>query len=726
MSRGKKALTRLFDILPDIHIPKSSPEIYIREYRRYVLLKAILISFSVIALFFSFLNWRKGNIVLAVSELILFLLFIGMLFMLRYTKYLSSIRIFFLLVCSVFGLIATINPAAHPTIFIWCSLLPILFFFFLGKRSGLLCSTIFLAAISAILTWKYLSGLSALPVDAFGNILFCIIIVSVFSFYYEITRTEIEEELIEDISQRRRTEEALKQSEERYRTIFEEIEEGYYEIDLAGNFVFFNDSFVKMVGYSRDEIQGINYRQHIDEKDAKEAYEAYRNVWKMKIPFTRIQIGFNDKKNVKRIIEASASLLRNAQGEAIGFRGISCDVTDQKKAEEEHKRLEERLHQSEKMEVLGKLAGGVAHDLNNILGVLVGYSELMLMEIPEDHPLRNHVSNIHQSGERAAAVIQDLLTLTRRGVAVSEVVNLNKIICDYYETLEFASLKSNHSNIIFKTDLEKDLMDIKGSPVHLGKTVMNLITNAAEAIIDSGEVSVQTQNCYLDAPLPGYSDMKKGDYILLTIADTGKGIPAKDKKKIFEPFYTRKVMGKSGTGLGLSVVWGTVQDHEGYIDVQSEENKGSSFNLYFPVTNEVKKDDHKQISPEVYKGKGETILVVDDVKEQRELAAIILNNLGYKVVRALSSGEEAIEYLQTNKVDILVLDMIMDPGIDGLETYQRVLEVNPKQKAILVSGFSETDRVRKAHKLGAGAYIKKPYVIEKIGMAVRNELDRSA
>ena len=182
-------------------------------------------------------------------------------------------------------------------------------------------------------------------------------------------------------------------------------------------------------------------------------------------------------------------------------------------------------------------------------------------------------------------------------------------------------------------------------------------------------------------------------------------------------------MGRSGTGLGLAVVWGTVKDHHGYIDVQSEEGKGSIFTLYFPVTRKELTKDQETVSSETYLGQGETILVVDDVKEQRELAMSMLTRLGYRV-DAVSSGEEAVEYLKTNRVDLIVLDMIMDPGIDGLETYRRILEIHPRQKAIIVSGFSETDRVRKAQELGAGAYVRKPYLLEKIGLAIRQELDR--
>ncbi|MCX5855608.1 MAG: response regulator [Deltaproteobacteria bacterium] len=192
--------------------------------------------------------------------------------------------------------------------------------------------------------------------------------------------------------------------------------------------------------------------------------------------------------------------------------------------------------------------------------------------------------------------------------------------------------------------------------------------------------------------------------------------------KIFEPFYTKKVMGRSGTGLGLAIVWGTVKDHEGYIDVQSEEGKGSIFSLYFPITREEKMvSDLKVVSAESYMGRGESILVVDDVHEQRDLAVTMLSRLGYRV-NAVSGGEEAVAYLKTKTVDLMVLDMIMDPGIDGLETYKRVLEINPKQKAVIVSGFSETEQVENALKLGAGCYIRKPYIMEKIGMAIRDEL----
>ena len=221
----------------------------------------------------------------------------------------------------------------------------------------------------------------------------------------------------------------------------------------------------------------------------------------------------------------------------------------------------------------------------------------------------------------------------------------------------------------------------------------------------------------------GYDDVEEGDYVVFSISDTGVGILSEDMERIFEPFYTKKVMGRSGTGLGMAVVWGTVKDHKGYIDVQSTEGKGATFTIYFPVTRKALDKDKSLLTIEDYMSKGEVILVVDDVEEQRKIASRMLSKLGYSVT-SVSSGEEAVDYMKNNSADLLVLDMIMAPGIDGLETYRRILELHPKQKAIIASGFSETDRVKEAQRLGAGAYVKKPYLIQKIGLAVRAEIDR--
>ena len=403
--------------------------------------------------------------------------------------------------------------------------------------------------------------------------------------------------------------------------------------------------------------------------------------------------------------------------------GTIMDITERKQAEEEKLKLQERLSRAERMESLGILAGGVAHDLNNVLGVVLGYAELLLLKADKSSSAsRPQVEAIMKGGQKAAAIVDDLLTLARRGVAGRDVLNLNKIMTDCLQTPEFLNLFFHHPSVKIKTDLDPDLLNISGSSIHLGTSIYNLISNASEAMREGGIVTIKTTNQYLDKPVHGYDKINDGDYVVLSVSDTGEGISRTDINRIFEPFYTKKVMGRSGTGLGLTVVWGTVKDHHGYINIHSELGKGCTFTLYFPITREDVSAEHVSVAISEYKGKGESILIVDDVKEQRDIATAILEELNY-CVSSVKSGEEAVAYLKEHQVDLMVLDMIMDPGMDGLDTYRSVLEIYPQQKAIIVSGFSESDRVKAVQALGAGTYVKKPYVMEKLGLAIRKELE---
>jgi len=657
-----------------------------------------------------------------------------------------------------------------------------------------------------------------------------------------------------DLSSQKQAREALRQAEEKYRTIIEQMVEGYFELDLAGSYTFANDAECKIAGCSREELIGMNNRQFQDKENAKKAYQVFNRIYKTGKTVKSLEVEIIKKDGSKGFNEISVSLRRDAEGRPIGFRGFTrdvterrqaeenlrfseerfrgiasnlpggvfqffarhngdmglnyisenaqdllglphdpeqffpklaaciapedrerflesineairsvsrwsfegryikptgeemylrgisapieiedglifngviLDITDRKQAEAEKRRLEERLRRAEKMEALGQLAGGVAHDLNNVLGVLSGYSELLLAEIPEGQKVRKHVEKILQSTEKGAAIIQDLLTLARRGVMSAEVLQINETISGFTKTPAFENIRDYHPGVTFRTECDPNLLNIKGSPVHLEKTLMNLVSNAAEAISGEGEVTIRTENRYLDKAIVGYDEVKEGDYAVLIVSDTGAGIADEHREKIFEPFYTKKAMGRSGTGLGLSIVWGTVKDHSGYIDVKTKVGAGTSFTLYFPATREETNLPTPRTPLERYMGRGETVLVVDDIAEQRDVASGLLKKLGY-YVHAVSSGEAAVEYLKENRADMVILDMIMAPGMDGMETYRKILAIHSQQKAILVSGFSETDRVRTAQRLGAGAYVKKPYVMETIGLAIRKELDRAA
>jgi len=529
-------------------------------------------------------------------------------------------------------------------------------------------------------------------------------------------------ESIRDITDRRKAEEALSIANNRFSEVLNSFDALVYVVDMTSHEVL----FVNRYGRSAlGEMEGKLCRQVIPQGQAgpctfcrndqlvdADGQPTAGVVWELPEPING------------RWYECRDRAINWPDGRLVKL-AIAIDITERKRAEEERQRLAERLYRAEKMEALGIMAGGVAHDLNNVLGVLVGYSELLLMGMPDDSRERKHVQNILQSGQRGAAIIQDMLTLARRNVDKSEAVNLNSVVSDYFNAPEFEMLKASHPGVIFEVNLEENLLNLKGSPLHLGKTVMNLVANAAEAITDGGRIIVSTMNRYLDTHIQGYDNMAEGDYVVLTVADNGKGIPQSDIGKIFEPFYTRKVMGRSGTGLGLAVVWGTVKDHRGYIDVKSEEGKGSLFALYFPVTRGEVVIKNGKVEADEYWGRGEMILVVDDVAEQRDLAQRMLTRIGYRVKTA-ASGDEAVQYLKNHQADVLVLDMIMGAGMDGYETYRKIHEMNPKQKAVIVSGFSESDRVKKAQALGAGTYVPKPYIMEQIGSAIRRELAQLA
>ncbi|MEE9911676.1 MAG: response regulator [Deltaproteobacteria bacterium] len=385
--------------------------------------------------------------------------------------------------------------------------------------------------------------------------------------------------------------------------------------------------------------------------------------------------------------------------------------------------LESQLKQAEKMETIGNLAASVAHDLNNILVGLVGYPDLLLMKIPAASPLRQDIIRIQNSGQRASAMVQDLLALARRGVADKEVIQLNELLGNYLQTTEIQQLQKEHPRVTLETKFAADLLNIRAVPGQLHKTLMNLLTNAAEATMAGGSVLIATSNRYLESVHRGLETVPPGEYVVLSIHDNGIGIPAQDQKKIFEPFYTKKRMGRSGTGLGMTVVWNTVKDMEGFIDVISAEGKGTTIELILPVTREELKKIPERVFVDDLRG-DERVLIVDDVAEQRDIASCLLEKLGYRVMTA-GSGEEAVALLVKNDTDIAVLDMIMDPGIDGCETYRQMISIKPTLKAIMVSGFSESSRVKEAQSLGAGAYVNKPYTMEKLAVALRMELNRT-
>ena len=574
---------------------------------------------------------------------------------------------------------------------------------------------------------KYIGEYTDIEANELENILyriFAMILTDKLSFtnkkaqHYET----IHKDLLREIDERKKYTKALKESESRYRLLADNISDTIWIFD-------FNDSRFSYCSPSIEGITGIkaedvtNFRlediltplslELANKFLVKELAAASRTFDSKRSQ--RLELELYRKDGSTLWTETVAKLIYDKNHQPIAILGATRDISDRKK-------LQDQLLKSQKMESLGLLAGGVAHDLNNVLSGIVSYPELLLMKLSDDSELNKPLKTIMESGNRATAIVQDLLTIAR-GVAITkEPIKLNDLVSDYFSSPEFKKLKQFYPGVTFKTNLAEDLLNINASDIHIRKVLMNLIANAAEEIKENGNVSVSTDNRFLDKPLKGYEEIEIGEYVVFSVTDDGPGISTRDLKRVFEPFYTKKKMGRSGTGLGLSVVWNVMRDHKGYIDVKSDEN-GTLFELYFPISRNalLKKDINLSLTN--YKGKGETILVIDDIESQREISSMMLDMLGYKH-KTVSSGEQAIEYLKHNTVDLILLDMIMYPGINGYETYRRIIKIHPGQKAIILSGLSETVDVRKTQSLGAGKYLKKPITLEKLGMAIKAELEK--
>jgi PAS domain S-box-containing protein len=512
-----------------------------------------------------------------------------------------------------------------------------------------------------------------------------------------------------DITASRLASEALQQSESRYRQLFSSVMEGLVVLDTDDVIQYCNPAFVALLdAHSQEELTGRRFFELMP-GDQRQTIVVPTNQQRQ---YTRSQYELEliTMQNQKRRVVVSISPWYDQDMKYCGAFGATIDVT-------ETRRLLDLESRALRLETAGQIAGQVAHDFNNMLAPIMAYPELIREQLPAGDPGIGYLDSIEESARKIADMNQQLLTLSRRGHYSQDVVSCNQII---QHTLR--DMTPLPSTLVVETNLAADLMNIKGGAAQLHRVIMNLVTNARDAMQDVGRITITTENYYVDGAAISYDRVPRGEYVKITISDVGCGIPDSVIQTIFDPFFTTKSADKTrGSGLGLSIVDAVMRDHGGYIDLNTKVGSGTSFYLYFPIT---RASIEEKPADETSRG-NETILMVDDDETQREVSSRLLTTLGYKVT-VCDGGRNALVILANRSFDLLVLDMIMPNDIDGTETYRQALQIRPEQKAIIVSGFSESERVFEARQLGAGTFVKKPFDRKTIALAVRQELDRQA
>jgi two-component system, cell cycle sensor histidine kinase and response regulator CckA len=522
--------------------------------------------------------------------------------------------------------------------------------------------------------------------------------------------------LVLNIRKRHRVEDHLNQSKERYRQIFENIQDAYYEVEMDGTIIEASPSIENVLGYPRTAFIGLQIQSlYVDPGARRPMLDLILNQRRI----VDHELKLLNPSGTPVDIAISALIIGADNGRPAKIVGSLRDISRRKNAERTRQALQQELERSKRMEALGLLAGGVAHDLNNILSGIVTYPELLLLDTQLPPNIRETVATIQKSGQRAAAVVDDLVTISRGFAGHHHPLDLNAVVEEFLASPEHHDICQRYPESRLRKDLAVGLPAVPGSKIHVLKSLMNLVINGFEAIGGSGhggEICIMTGQRQLASPVQGYETIQPGNYALLTVTDNGPGIPSKDIEHVFEPFYSKKILGRSGTGLGLTVVWNTMQDHRGHIDLQSN-RRGTSFALYFPTTQEAPTLETKPQPVPIRRGHGESILVVDDEALQRQIASQLLSALGYRPT-VVASGEAAVQYIKENHVDLVLLDMVMPLGMNGRETYLQMNRIRSGIKAIITSGFSENGDVRGAQEAGAGSFLHKPYTMEALAEAV--------
>ena len=519
----------------------------------------------------------------------------------------------------------------------------------------------------------------------------------------------------QDIAERKRAVEALRESEARYRELVKNATYGIYRTSPEGKFLDVNPALVTMLSYSSEEevlslnlasdvyVNPVAPKRLLEQVAASDLIEGQEVEWKR-------------KDGTPILVRLSGRLVRDAQGNMIYFEGIAEDVT-------ERRAMERHLRQVHKFEAIGQLAGGVAHDFNNVIGAILGWAELGMDQTPAESKLHTHFWKIREQADRAAALTRQLLAFARRQILEPQEINLNQAIGDLLNLLE----KVIGKDVELKTVLAPDLGVIRADPSQLEQVLMNLCLNARDAMPRGGRLLIETKNLEIDEEYyRRHTYTRSGRYVVLSVSDNGVGIDSATLEHIFEPFFTTKGPGK-GTGLGLATVYGVVKQHGGFVHVYSEPGQGATFNVYLPVSSgRPGKEVTKEKQPaEAARGGTETILVAEDHEGVRELVRSALERLGYRVILA-SDGEEAVRMFEAhgNEIALVLIDVVM-PKLSGQEAYARMSAGRPGLPVLFTTGYSSEPASLDALVRHGVAILQKPYHTAHLGQKVREVLDRA-
>ena len=543
-----------------------------------------------------------------------------------------------------------------------------------------------------------------------------ILAVTTFSYQIYTINQRALEKAEHDIQKRMQAEETLRKSEERYRTILNEMSEGYYEVDLAGNYTFFNEAFYNLFGYAKKEMMGTNYSCYAaEEAEAKKVYKVFNRIFKTRIPVKNHEWEIIRKDGERRTLQYFSAAVIDAENIPIGFRGIVRDITDSRRADAERENLQAQLLQAQKMEAIGTLAGGVAHDYNNMLGVILGHAEMALVQIAPEDPLHSRISLIQQAAQRSADITRQLLAFARRQTIEPRILDLNHTVQGMLNLLR--RLIGEDIDLIW--DPGREVCMVRMDPSQIDQILANLCVNARDAIAGVGKVIIQTDTAAIDEDDSiRHSGMIPGNYVILAVSDNGCGMEEETLALIFEPFFTTKEIGR-GTGLGLATVYGVVKQNNGYIKVHSEPGKGTTFKIYLPC--QAEKGTHQIDEPRIQREVrgSETILLVEDEPMILEMTTMLLEELGYMVLTAPAPGEAirlAREY--TGPIHLLLTDVVM-PEMNGRDLAEKITDLYPDIRLLFMSGYT-TNVIAHQGVLDEGVtFIQKPFSLTALSEKLR-------